>query len=161
MKSTLKAVVATGAAATLMAVFGGEAEAEPALSSWYGPGLEGSVTASGELYRADAYTAAHPSLPFGTKLLVAYGKQRAVVRVTDRGPFVEDRDLDLSQAAAEEIGLTAAGADAVDVRVLPGSDNYGRASRRDHAGGTAHLLERYPYLKVLDARPRGHACYRA
>lgn len=109
---------------TLAVISGGEAEAEPVVSSWYGPGLEGNPTASGEIFRPDARTAAHPSLPFGTKLLVTYGGNQTVVRVTDRGPFVSGRGLDLSRGAAKEIGLTNAGADEVDVKLLDGSGGY-------------------------------------
>jgi rare lipoprotein A len=160
MKSVAKAALAAGATTIFMAAgpFSGEAQAEPVVSSWYGPGLEGNPTASGEIFRADARTAAHPSLPFGTKLLVTYGKHQTIVRVTDRGPFVGGRGLDLSRGAAEEIGLTAAGADAVDVRVLGDSTGYetlpsnsnSRSSRSDHDGVAAFLRER-PYLRVLGA----------
>jgi len=118
MKATFEAALTAGVMAVFMAACCGEAEAEPVVSSWYGPSFEGSVTASGEVYATDAYTAAHPSLPFGTELLVTYGERQAIVQVTDRGPYVDGRDLDLSQAAAEWIGLDAIGADAVDVQVL-------------------------------------------
>jgi rare lipoprotein A len=126
MNSVAKAALGAGATAVFMAVgcFSGEAQAEPVVSSWYGPGLEGNPTASGEIFSADARTAAHPSLPFGTKLLVTYGGQQTVVRVTDRGPFVSGRGLDLSRGAAKEIGLTNAGADEVDIKVLDGSGGY-------------------------------------
>ena len=70
MKTGLKAVLAAGTLAAFVAACGGEANAEPLVSSWYGPGFEGTTTASGEIYRADALTAAHPSLPSGTKLLL-------------------------------------------------------------------------------------------
>jgi rare lipoprotein A len=88
------------------------------VSSWYGPGLEGNVTASGEVFDPYYdYTAAHPYLPMGTELRVCYATC-TVVRVNDRGPYVGGRDLDLSQAAAGEIGLIAVGTDVVDVHVL-------------------------------------------
>ena len=90
MKFTTKATLAAGATVasmvasiTLPAV---KAEAEPVVSSWYGPGLEGNATASGEVFTADGDTAAHPNLPFGTELLVTYGGRQALVRVNDRGP---------------------------------------------------------------------------
>src|ERR671916_203552 len=118
MKPATKVALAAGLTVAWtvasIALSTGKAEAEPAVSSWYGPGLEGAVMSSGEVFRAGERTAAHPSLPFGTQLLVSYGGRQAVVRITDRGPFVGGRDLDLSQAAAEEIGLTGAGADTVD-----------------------------------------------
>jgi rare lipoprotein A len=158
MKPVTKGALAAGLTVVFMAAFGVEAEAEPVVSSWYGPGFEGKTTASGEPYRAGEYTAAHRSLPFGTRLLVTYGGQQAVVRITDRGPYVDGRDIDLSQVAAEEIGLTDAGADAVDVQVLAVTPGYearspGRnahSSNRDHDGVASFLRER-PYLRVLGA----------
>ena len=124
MKPMFKAALAAGATAAFVAAYGGKAEAEPVVSSWYGPGFEGSETANGEVYTTGGYTAAHPSLPFGTELLITYGERQAVVRVNDRGPYVDGRGLDLSQAAAEEIGLSAAGTDEVDVQILEDSTNY-------------------------------------
>jgi rare lipoprotein A len=95
-----------------------EAHADPMLSSWYGPGLEGNLTASGEVFEPySEYTAAHPYLPMGTKLEVCY-VDCTVVRVNDRGPYVAGRDLDLSEVAAKDIGLTAVGTDVVDAEVL-------------------------------------------
>ena len=70
---------------------------------------QGQATASGERFRPDGLTAAHRSLPFGTKLLVTYRGKSVVVRINDRGPFIRGRVLDLSRGAARAIGLTAAG----------------------------------------------------
>ncbi len=78
-------------------------------ASYYGREFEGSPMASGEPFDADALTAAHKSLPFGTKLGVAYEGEYVRVTVTDRGPYVAGRDLDISLAAALEIGLTGPG----------------------------------------------------
>jgi rare lipoprotein A len=115
----LKAAFAAGVVAIAIAGAGQkEAQAEPVVSSWYGPGFEGAVTASGVPFDPHGFTAAHPTLPFGTRLLVTYGGNQVVVTVTDRGPFVGGRGLDLSQGAAEAIGLTAAGVGVVDVQVL-------------------------------------------
>src|SRR5215212_11431777 len=95
-----------------------EAHADPMLSSWYGPGLEGNLTASGEVFDPyNDYTAAHPYLPMGTILKVCY-LDCTVVRVNDRGPYVAGRNLDLSAVAAADIGLTLVGADVVDAEVL-------------------------------------------
>jgi rare lipoprotein A len=118
MKSFLKMLLVAGVFAASLGVVQDEALAEPMVSSWYGPGFEGAVTASGEVYNYGDYTAAHPYLPMGTDLLVSYGGNSVVVEVNDRGPYVAGRDLDLSQAAAEEIGLTYAGTDVVDVEVI-------------------------------------------
>ena len=79
------------------------------LASYYGRELEGWPMASGEPFDADAYTAAHKRLPFGTELEVAYAGESVRVTVTDRGPYEAGRDLDLSLAAAQEIGLTGPG----------------------------------------------------
>jgi rare lipoprotein A (peptidoglycan hydrolase) len=78
-------------------------------ASYYGRELEGRPMASGEPFDADALTAAHKSLPFGTRLEVAYAGKSVRVTVMDRGPYVARRDLDLSLAAAREIGLTGPG----------------------------------------------------
>ncbi len=92
----------------------GRAEAEQALTSWYGPGFSGLPTASGEPYDPSGYTAAHKTMPLGTELLVSYGGNSVEVTVNDRGPYVGARELDLSQGAAEAIGLTEAGVDYVE-----------------------------------------------
>jgi rare lipoprotein A len=118
VKSILKMLLVAGVFTLSLAAFQEEARAEAMVSSWYGPGLEGNLTASGEVFHPYyEYTAAHPYLPFGTKLEVCY-QTCTVVRVNDRGPYVGGRDLDLSQAAAEEIGLIAVGTDVVDAEVL-------------------------------------------
>ena len=87
-------------------------------ATWYGPGFEGRRTASGEVFRSRlALTAAHRTLPFGTRLRVCYRGDCVVVRVNDRGPF-GDAILDLSRLAADEIGLTGAGIGEVTATVL-------------------------------------------
>ena len=82
------------------------------LTSWYGPGFHGRLTANGEVFNEMGYTAAHKSLPFGTTLEVCY-RSCVRVRINDRGPFIGGRELDLSRGAAEAIGLTAVGVDYV------------------------------------------------
>ncbi|MFN2488168.1 MAG: septal ring lytic transglycosylase RlpA family protein [Actinomycetota bacterium] len=76
------------------------------LASWYGPGFEGNITANGEAFDPDLFTAASRDLPFGTRLFVEHEGRGVVVVINDRGPYIEDRILDLSQAAAEAIGLS-------------------------------------------------------
>ena len=88
------------------------------VASYYANVLEGNPTASGEPYEPGRYTAAHKSLPLGTELRVAYGGEAVEVVVNDRGPFVAGRDIDLSLAAAEEIGLTGPGTAPVRVTVF-------------------------------------------
>lgn len=87
------------------------------VASYYASVLKGNPTASGEPYRPRRYTAAHKRLPLGTELRVAYGGEAVEVVVNDRGPFVAGRDIDLSLAAAEEIGLTTPGTAPVRVTV--------------------------------------------
>ncbi len=78
------------------------------LASYYG-NESGSKTASGARFDQNAMTAAHKTLPFGTKLKVTHGSRSVIVTVNDRGPFVKGRVLDLSTGAARAIGLTGAG----------------------------------------------------
>ncbi len=82
---------------------------ETVRASWYGPGFHGRATASGERFNSNAFTAAHRTLPFGAKLRVTYRGKSVVVRITDRGPYIHGRSLDLSKAAAQKIGLIPAG----------------------------------------------------
>lgn len=102
--------------------------ADQMVASWYGPGFEGATTASGEPFDATDYTAAHKTLPFGTKLTVTLEGRSVVVRVNDRGPFVTGRDLDLSQAAAEQIGLIELGEATVSVATADPSTPTGPVS---------------------------------
>jgi peptidoglycan lytic transglycosylase len=113
----LKALLVGGALAASVAFVQDEAGAEPVVSSWYGPGFEGAMTASGEPFDPYGHTAASPYLPFGTRLYVCY-QGCVTVRVNDRGPYGGGREMDLSQAAAEAIGLTYVGVDVVDATVL-------------------------------------------
>jgi rare lipoprotein A len=107
-------VVLTAIAASGLALLAaGPGEAEPIVASWYGPGFEGARTSSGEPFDSKGYTAASRTLPLGTKLLVTYKDRSVAVRVNDRGPFSK-AELDLSQAAAEYIGLTAPGTTTVE-----------------------------------------------
>ena len=80
------------------------------VASWYGGKFHGRKTASGETYNQNAMTAAHRTLPFGTRVRVtgANGKS-VVVRINDRGPFVGGRVIDLSRAAASSLGINGLG----------------------------------------------------
>jgi rare lipoprotein A len=89
-------------------------------ASWYGPGFYGNRTANGEVFRPGTFTAAHRSLPFGTKVLVtnmANGKS-AMVRINDRGPFHGSRMIDLAHGAARELGVTSSGIASVKLQVI-------------------------------------------
>jgi rare lipoprotein A len=89
------------------------------LASWYGPGFHGRKTASGETFDQDAQTAAHRTLPFGTRVRVVRldTGDDVVVRVNDRGPFVRNRVIDLSRGAARRVGLDRDGVARVVLRV--------------------------------------------
>jgi rare lipoprotein A len=89
-------------------------------ASWYGPGFYGNRTASGEVLRRGTLTAAHRSLPFGTRVRVTnlWNGRTAVVRINDRGPFHGDRVIDLAHGAASELGVTSSGVAKVKLEVL-------------------------------------------
>jgi rare lipoprotein A len=101
------------------------AQAEPAKTSgkvvqsgpasWYGPGFHGRKTASGETFNSNDMTAAHRTLPFGTKVRVTNSRtgKSVIVRINDRGPFIRGRIIDLSRAAAGKIGMVSSGHAAV------------------------------------------------
>ncbi len=77
-------------------------------ASWYGPGFHGRRTASGERFNTNELTAAHRTLPFGTKVRVVNKKtgKSVVVRINDRGPYAHGRVIDLSRASAQAIGIS-------------------------------------------------------
>jgi len=89
-------------------------------ASWYGGKFHGRKTSDGSRYNQDGLTAAHRSLPFGTKLLVMNRRngQSCVVQVNDRGPFVGDRVIDLSRGAARQLNMLGSGVAVVDCLVL-------------------------------------------
>lgn len=89
-------------------------------ASYYGQQYQGLTTANGESYDMYAMTAAHPDLPFGTQIRVTnlQNGRAVVVRVNDRGPFKPGRIVDVSQAAAEQLGLILHGSADVQVEVL-------------------------------------------
>ena len=87
------------------------------LASWYGPGFNGNLTANGERYDMYGISAAHKTLPFGTKLRVCYQECVDVV-INDRGPYIGARELDLSYGAAKAIGLIKPGVAVVNVTYL-------------------------------------------
>ncbi len=90
------------------------------LASWYGPKFHGNKTASGEMYNMYKKSAAHKTLPLGTyvKVLNLHNGKQTVVRINDRGPFVKGRIIDLSYAAAKEIGLVGPGVAKVKITAL-------------------------------------------
>ena len=89
-------------------------------ASWYGPGFQGKKTASGESFDQTKLIAAHKTFPLGSTARVTNLRNGKTVEVeiTDRGPFVEGRIIDLSRAAAEKLGLTGPGTAPVQVELL-------------------------------------------
>ncbi len=123
-----------------MAFGNDRAEADTVLASWYGPGFDGQLTASGEVFDAYGYTAAHNTLPLGTEITVSYAGRSVNVVVNDRGPYSGGRELDLSQGAAEYLGLTAAGVDYVDYEVA-GAAAYAEPEYEEPAYEEAEYAE--------------------
>jgi len=93
---------------------------ETGIASWYGPGFDGNLTANGEVYDMNGISAAHKTLPFGTVVRVVEldTGRSIVVRINDRGPFVEGRIIDLSKGAAEELGIIDKGITRVGLRIV-------------------------------------------
>jgi rare lipoprotein A len=93
------------------------------VASWYGRPYHGRRTASGQVYNMHQMTAAHPTLPFGTRVVVTNleNGRRAMVTINDRGPFVGGRIIDVSRKAASQLGFLNKGLTRVGVRVLASS----------------------------------------
>ena len=110
---SLPTVDSPSASETRPALLDGEVarEFERGGASWYGPGFYGRRTASGERYDMNALTAAHRTLPFGTMVRVhsLVNGQEVDVRINDRGPFSRNRVIDVSRAAAEQLGMLGLG----------------------------------------------------
>jgi rare lipoprotein A len=142
---------------------------EVGLASWYGPPYHNRRGADGTIYDENAMTAAHRTLPMGSVVRVtnvATG-QWVVVRITDRGPFVEGRTLDLSLAAAKAIGVYRAGVAKVKVEAFAhvSADPAGRwcvqigafVDPADAVQLKNDLARRYQTAKVIEfAGPTGH-----
>ncbi len=140
------------------------------MASWYGPNYNRHRAANGQVYDQNAVTAANRTLPMNSLIKVTNERtgQSAVMRITDRGPFVPDRILDLSMAAAKETGLYRAGVAPVRIDVYQAPKPIREGGRWcvqigafAHTGKAIHLrhqLERrYPEAQVIDfAGPTGH-----
>jgi rare lipoprotein A len=100
-------------------------ETQTGIASWYGVPYDGRRSASGEIYDMEKLTAAHRSFPFDTWVEVTNlsNNKRVDVRITDRGPFVNGRIIDLSLAAAREIDLVTAGIVRVRIKVIKKPDH--------------------------------------
>ena len=89
-------------------------------ASWYGPEFDGKKTANGERFDAESLTAAHPNLPFGSLVRVVNTRSGKfeVVRINDRGPYQEGREIDVSYRVARKIGLLDSGVSQVRLELM-------------------------------------------
>lgn len=95
-------------------------QSETGLASWYGPGLQSNTTAGGEVFDMNELTAAHPSLPFNTRVKVTNlkNKKTVIVRINDRGPFIKKRIIDVSMEAARRLEIIHSGVAKVSIEVV-------------------------------------------
>jgi len=132
-------------------------------ASWYGPGFHGRMTSSREIFDMEDLTAAHQTLPFGTMVEVTNleNSRTVTVRINDRGPFVKNRIIDLSYAAARMLGLVGPGTARVRLEVVgfenrePGSEKektiiqLGSFLNPDRARALyQNLKEKYPQVFI-------------
>lgn len=120
------------------------------IASWYGRQYHGNRTASGEPYDMFAMTAAHPTLPIPSYARVTSARdgRSVVVRINDRGPFLQDRIIDLSYAAATRLGLVGSGSGEVTVRKITAADiaagNFGAGAAAPSVAAPAPAAPRFP-----------------
>lgn len=125
------------------------------MASWYGPGFHGKLTANGERFNSGELTAAHRSFAFGTRVCVrssVTGKS-VVVRINDRGPFAKGRVIDLSQAAAQELGMMGLGIKPVELWAL--------ADDEAQCPGEDDDLDNTPDTLMAGLRPEARAALEA
>ena len=112
-----------------------------AYASYYADAFNGKPTANGEIFDMNAYTAAHKTLPFGTMVEVTNleNGKKVVVRINDRGPFVGNRDIDLSKAAAAALDMLSRGVTRVAIRTIDSADKgaFGMQNTADTAGSAS------------------------
>jgi rare lipoprotein A len=143
------------------------------VASWYGPGFHGQATTSGEVYDQHDLTAAHPTLPLGTRARVTnLDTGRSVeVRVNDRGPFAKGRVIDLSYAAAHAVGMVGPGTAPVRIEIVepaPGGfshvlysvqiGSFGERAKADAL--RSDLAPQYADVYISPVRARAELFYR-
>lgn len=132
------------------------AQIQTGKASFYADKFEGQPTASGEKYRHNKLTAAHKTLPFGTKVRVTNLANNSTVEVTinDRGPYVEDRIIDLSKSAAEKLGFVTQGLAEVKLEVIDPGD--GKTSDPVRVIGNVGVDEKEFYsFEISRSKPTG------
>lgn len=109
----------------------GKSYKEVGEASWYGPGFHGRETASGETFDQREMTAAHPTLPLGTKAEVTNleNKKKVKVEITDRGPYAKDRAIDLSKGAAQKLDMKEEGVSKVKIEATKPIKKKSRSSQ--------------------------------
>lgn len=132
---------------------------EVGIASWYGPGFHGKLTANGEKYNQYAYTAAHTTLPLPSIVRVTNLQNgRAInLRVNDRGPFHDNRIIDLSKAAAKKLGVISSGVAKVKVQYLPKESEQYIASKGRHGHKTRFATN---FADYHVANPKAHQIVR-
>ncbi|HEX7081768.1 MAG TPA: septal ring lytic transglycosylase RlpA family protein [Gammaproteobacteria bacterium] len=134
---------------------------ERGIASWYGRKFHRHRTSSGERYDMNAMTAAHKTLPLPTWVEVTNldNGRRVIVKVNDRGPFVDDRIIDLSYAAAEALDMVRAGTARVEVRALGAApivaEARGRRSRRERRAALSLISEAHAASPAREERGSG------
>ena len=150
------------------------AYSESGEASWYGGKFQGRQTASGEIFDTNKLTAAHKTLAFGTLVEVVSleNGRKVVVRVNDRGPYVDGRIIDLSRAAADSLDMVSSGVIRVAIRVVQTPENPGLEHRvvpeegtvilqigsygvRDNAQNTKMLLNKEGFEAELEGTANG------
>jgi rare lipoprotein A len=117
---------------------------ETGIASWYGPDFHGKKTANGEIFNTNDFTAAHKTLPFGTivKITSLENNKTTIVRINDRGPFVTNRIIDLSNAAATQLDMTKKGIMNVKIEVLEkGKNEYHKFNKSKYMIQVASFSE--------------------
>jgi rare lipoprotein A len=132
------------------------AQVQSGKASFYADKFEGQTTASGEKYKHNKLTAAHKSLPFGTKVRVTNTANNQAIEVTinDRGPYVEGRIIDLSKSAAEKLGFVNQGLAEVTIEVIDAGS--GKVSDSPRPIGNVEIDEKEFYdLEIERKKPAG------
>lgn len=132
------------------------AQVQTGKASYYADKFQGSRTASGEKYKKSKLTAAHKTLPLGTKVRVTNlaNKQSVVVVINDRGPYVEGRIIDVSHAAAEKLGFISQGIAEVSIEVVDAGDGKVQESQVRIENVSVDEKEFYEF-SVDKAHPKG------
>ncbi|MEG3000026.1 MAG: septal ring lytic transglycosylase RlpA family protein [Comamonas sp.] len=126
------------------------------MASWYGPGFHGKLTANGERFNSGELTAAHRSFAFGTRVCVrsSVTGKTVVVRINDRGPFAKGRVIDLSQGAAEQLGMMGLGIKPVELWALADDEAQCPGEEDD-------VLDDAPMARLDDLNPEARRAVEA